>query len=223
MSDRLQKARQALHNSMRGQAAERAVRTLGGHIPAPHLPAGTYTGAYAAQGLRTTNPAAAAQLWESRHPAQMRAGNVPGWVTNAEMGQLPHPGHSFPSSLNTFSGHGFPQQLGNLGGDVVGSNPFTGAAHRAPPPAMGGVPHGFGPGGLVNGLAPQPEHTPSFNPQELIHLGGGIYLHHPTGTIFGGGGLGAVGGGAMNAITNALHSVSGPAASQPVVGPARAV
>lgn len=68
--------------------------------PAPNVPAGTYMGAYAAQGLRTTDPHAAAQLWESRHPAQVHAGNIPGWVTQGMMqplqnvanGSTPNPG-----------------------------------------------------------------------------------------------------------------------------------
>ena len=56
---------------------------MNGNVPAPNLPAGTYQGAYAAQGLRTSNPQQAAQLWESRHPAAMRGGNVPPWVMQA--------------------------------------------------------------------------------------------------------------------------------------------
>src|SRR5690348_2387058 len=141
MSDRLQAARKALHGHMQSQAAERALRTLGGHIQAPSLPAESYTGAYAAQGLRTTNPEAAAQLWESRHPGQVQEGNVPRWVSNAMGGMATNAvggGHPFPSALNNVNQPGnFPRQLGNLGGDVVGSNPFIGAAHGAPPPAMG--------------------------------------------------------------------------------------
>lgn len=53
------------------------------NVPAPNLAPGTYQGAYAAQGLRTSNPAQAAQLWEHRHPGQMHQGNIPGWVTDA--------------------------------------------------------------------------------------------------------------------------------------------
>jgi hypothetical protein len=55
--------------------------------PAPQLAPGTYDGNYAAQGLRTTNPAQAAQLWESRHPAQVRSGHIPGWVGDAMGGE----------------------------------------------------------------------------------------------------------------------------------------
>lgn len=61
--------------------------------PAPKLPPGTYAGPYAAQGLRSTNPMQAAQLWESRHPGQVHAGNVPGWVTQGLMSGMPHPGN----------------------------------------------------------------------------------------------------------------------------------
>ena len=52
-------------------------------VPAPNLAPGTYDGAYAAQGLRTSNPFQAAQLWENRHPAQTQSGNAPDWVSQA--------------------------------------------------------------------------------------------------------------------------------------------
>lgn len=67
-----------------GQLPSLPTQNAQGLVPsAPDLPAGTYTGAYAAQGLRTSDPAAAAQLWESRHPAAVHHGNIPHWVTQA--------------------------------------------------------------------------------------------------------------------------------------------
>lgn len=56
---------------------------LSGPVPMPDLPAGTYTGAYAAQGLRTSDPTTAAQLWEHRHPYATSHGEVPHWVIEA--------------------------------------------------------------------------------------------------------------------------------------------
>ena len=49
----------------------------------PDVPPGTYMGNYAAQGLRTSDPVAAAQLWEHRHPGAVQHGQVPGWVAQA--------------------------------------------------------------------------------------------------------------------------------------------
>lgn len=69
------------------------------NVPAPVLPPGTYTGPYAAQGLRTTNPGQAAQLWESRHPGAVGQGNIPPWVMQAltnVLGQGIHPGQLGP-------------------------------------------------------------------------------------------------------------------------------
>ena len=266
MANRLQEARSALHNSMRAQAVDRAARTIHSHgfRPAPpSLPAGTYTGNYAALGLRTTDPSAAAQLWESRHPDAVNKGNLPSWVSNALSGSGA-PG--FPSALagrpgyhpvmpgDVVGGRGIDRGFGPGGAVSSSGDPFAAGPGGAITPGGAQLGPGGQSTGIFNGLAPQPsgpvsnpmipagaagahhteqmipagahhtEQPPSFNPHELIHLGNGIYLHHPTGTIFGAGGAtGAVGGGAMNAITNALHAVSGPAASQPVVGPARAV
>lgn len=58
------------------------------NVPAPNLAPGTYDGAYAAQGLRTSNPQQAAQLWESRHPGAMHSGNIPPWVMQAQTQEL---------------------------------------------------------------------------------------------------------------------------------------
>lgn len=82
--------------------------------PAPNLPAGTYTGPYAAQGLRTTDPTAAAQLWESRHPGAVHAGNIPNWVMQAQTQQLQNGmgvHHSNPLELVHPGGHMNPHQV----------------------------------------------------------------------------------------------------------------
>lgn len=74
-----------IHSILSGGQTGFGLGALSGmHAPGPPaLPEGTYTGAYAAQGLRTSDPSAAAQLWESRHPYAMSHGHVPNWVTQA--------------------------------------------------------------------------------------------------------------------------------------------
>jgi hypothetical protein len=114
-------------------------------VPAPNLPPGTYNGAYAAQGLRTSNPYQAAQLWENRHPAATQDGNTPDWVTQALVKALGGAGTPNGASLinpnmlllHLLGNQPQPPAPPNAAPAASGIDAATGAAAQ--------VPHSFGP------------------------------------------------------------------------------
>lgn len=178
--DALQRAREQAHANLRNQMTERVHNSLQGlqgmhsnflrlpsqpvRVAPPSLPQGTYTGNYAALGLRASNPQEAAQLWESRHPAAMSGGApVPDWVRQQQVKQIQA---HIPGGAHPRLGVGDSSQFFNPGGPMQPLSPpsqhpgpflVNGLVHLGQGlflhPETGEI-HGFGPSAGTAPVAP---------------------------------------------------------------------
>ena len=143
-------------------------------------------------GLRTSDPTAAGQLWESRHPAAVHSGNVPAWVVHALLGAI---GAHFPD----------PTASPNV---LLHNNP-------APAPSASGIDAGnFHPGGalgpLFDGRAAPPMAGSPY--QVVAHAAAG----HPQSPI----NIAHLLAGLVGVLGSSGHVQPAPVAPAPHAGPA---
>jgi hypothetical protein len=163
---RLDQARRQAHANLLQQAQERVHRTASGLQQPATLPGAPQSGFHSsflqsaqpqASNPQITAPmlrqlgmgGAAANLWESRHPAAMQGhANIPSWVTNQMASQL----HGGEQRANAFEPNGgiseglAPGGLIHLGQGIF-LHPGTGEIH-------GFGPHGIMPGGGGTPIGP---------------------------------------------------------------------